>query len=93
MPRIWRVPAMIAALFALVATAPLSALPPDPVDVSAVDRPGDGGAAVFVRWRVPAPDETARAIVERSRTASEATREGAADTPWILVAEADPLAG
>jgi hypothetical protein len=93
MLRIWRVPAMLAALLALVATAPLSALPPDPVDVSAVDRPGDGGAAVFVRWRVPAPDETARAIVERSRTASEATREGAAETPWILVAEADPLAG
>jgi ATP-dependent DNA helicase RecG len=56
---------MIAALFALVATAPLSALPPEPADVSAVDRPGDGGAAVFVRWRVPAPDETARVIADR----------------------------
>ncbi len=93
MLRIWRVPAMLAALLALVATAPLAALPPDPADVSAVDRPGDGGAAVFVRWRVPAPDETARAIIERSRTVAEGTREGAAEAPWVLVAEVDPLAG
>ncbi len=93
MLRIRRVPAVLAALLALVATAPLAALPPDPADVSAVDRPGDGGAAVFVRWRVPAPAETARAIIERSRTASEATRDGAADTPWILVAEVAALEG
>jgi SpoU rRNA methylase family enzyme len=38
---------------------------------------------------VPAPDETARAIVERSRTAAD----GAGDAPWIEVAEVEPLAG
>ena len=89
MDRVWRVCAMLATLAALAATAPLTAAPPAPTDVSAVDRPGDSGSAVLVRWSVPAPDETARAIVERSRTAAD----GAGDAQWIEVAEVEPLAG
>jgi len=95
MQRIWRVCATLATIATLSGlSAFAAAAPPAPTDVSAVDVPGDGGAAIHVRWSVPAPAETKLAVIERRIVAPVKEGEAApADAPWTEVARVDAKKG
>ncbi len=79
---------LIAAFFAaslsaalLSASSAAVAMPPNPQEVTAVDRPGDAGAAVLLRWTVPADAQASHARIEQ-----RVAQRGANGTDeWALV--------
>lgn len=85
MPHLTRMPSFKAFFAMLLCVAPVAtiavAMPPNPENVTAVDKPGDAGATVLLRWTVPADAGATNARVEQ-----RVTRDGASVAEeWTLV--------
>ena len=78
MPHLTRMPSFTAFFAMLLWVAPVAtiavAMPPNPENVTAVDKPGDAGATVLLRWTVPADAGATNARVEQRVTRDGARR-------------------